>query len=204
MTSSHVIALVAFGTMALFGLLAWVVSFKHPRVVRDPVMRRKARLWALLFPVIGMVMGFGAFTLNNRVARTTLYEVVTEGSVGVEPGTSAPVRNLVFNVEHPGVEHDLMISPTSKLFQTPSSEVEVAFSLHGPTEEVLIPERTEHFRVEGGGRRKRDWEAKNFNFTPVVAGSHTLQVVPITIGIPSIHIHIEDPLKRDGKRAAGY
>ena len=136
--------------------------------------------------------------------RTTLYEVVAEGSVGVKVGATAPVRNLHFNVEHPGTEHDLMVSPTSKLFQTPRFSVDVSFSLHGPAGEALIPKRTERFHVQGNGAHKRDWEAKHFDFTPVAAGSHTLQVVPITVGIPGIHIRVEDPLKRDGKRAAGY
>lgn len=205
MTSSHWIALVAFGTCAGFGLLSLWVSFKHPEVVGDPVMVRKARLGALLFPLFGLAFGYGAYAINNSVATTTLYEVTAEGSEGVELGAAAPVRNLQFEVEHPGAEHNLMISPRSKMFRSPSSAVEIAFSLHGPAGEVLIPERTEGFGVVGGGqRRKRDWEAKHFRFTPRAAGAHTLQLIPITIGIPTVHIHIEDPLKRDGKRAAGY
>lgn len=204
MTTSHLLGFIMFGMLALAGIGGWVISYKHPAVTGDSKMVRKVRIQSVILVLLGVVLGYGAFIINHRVARTTLYEVMAEGSIGVELGTSAPVRNLVFNVEHPGVEHELMVSPTSKLFQSPTSSVEVLFSLHGPAGEALIPKRTERFRVAGGGRNKSDWEAKQFDFTPIAAGSHTLQVIPITIGIPRIHIRIEDPLKRDGQRMAGY
>ena len=186
------------------GTVALVVSYKRPGLMGDSATLPKIRRHCLILIALGVVLGYAAFAIDNRVARVTLYEVMAEGSIGAELGTSAPVRNLVFNVEHPGVEHDLMISPTSKLFQSPSFAVDVSFSLHGPAGEELIPERTERFRVEGRGSNKSDWEAKHFDFTPGAAGSHTLRVIPITIGIPGIHIRVADPLKRDGQRMAGY
>lgn len=204
MTTSHLSGFFVFGMLALAGIAGWVISNKHPAVTGDPKMVRKVRWQSVILVLLGVVLGYAAFTITHRLARTTLYEVMAEGSIGVELGTSAPVRNLVFNVEHPGVEHVLMLCPKSKLFRSPWSAVEVLFSLHGPAGEALIPKRTERFRVEGNGPHKSDWEAKRFDFTPAAAGSHTLQVIPITIGIPGIHIRVEDPLKRDGQRAAGY
>jgi hypothetical protein len=204
MTSSHLIAFVAFGTSALFGILAWVLSYKHPAIAGDPVMLRRTRRVALLLPVLGVVMGYGGFAISNRVAVVTLYEVMVEGSVGVAPGTPAPVRSFLFNVEHPGVEHDLLVAPVSKTFQTPTFAVDVSFSLHGPTGEPLVPQRTERFTVISRSRSRPDWEGKTFHFTPVAAGSHTLRMIPITADIPGIHVRVADPLKRDGKRMAGY
>lgn len=204
MTSSHLIGFVAFGVLALFGLLAWVLSYKHPAITGDPKMLRKTRRAAIIFPLLGVVLGYVAFHMNNRMAVTTLYEVMVEGSVGMTPGAPAPVRSHLFNVEHPGVKHELLVAPVSKMFQAPTSGIEVSFSLAGPTGEALIPERTEAFAVERRSRRKTEWEGKTFDFTPVAAGSHTLEVVPLTIGIPGIHVRVEDPLKRDGQRAAGY
>ena len=204
MSNSHLLGLITFGISALFAVLAWVFSSRDP-IAGDPVMRRRARLVALLFPVLGLVLGYCAFAIDNRLAVTTLYEVMVEGSVGVEPGTPAPVRSVVFTVEHPGVEHDLLVSPSSKLFQSAGSPVDVSFSLHSSEGEVLIPERVERFDVSGGGsRRKRDWDGKNFHFTPAVAGPHTLRVTPLTVGIPRVHLRVADPLKRDGKRMSGY
>ena len=204
MTSDLIVAFVTFGTLALFGMLAWAVSYKHSAITSNPVMVRKTRRVALVLPVLGVVMGYGAFAISNRVTVATLYEVMAEGSVGLAPGAPAPVRRFLFSVEHPGVEHDLLVAPTSKTFQTPTSAVDVSFSLHGPAGEALVPERTERFTVLSGSRRKTDWEGKTFHFTPRAAGSHTLRVIPITAGIPGIHVRIADPLKRDGKRMAGY
>ena len=204
MTTSHLLGFLMFGMLTLGGILSWVVSFKHPAVTGNPKMRRKARRTAVVLPVLGAVLGYGAFKIDNRVAVTTLYEVMAEGSVGMEPGTPAPVRNLLFNVEHPGVKHDLLVAPVSKQSHSPTSAVEVSFSLHGPTGEALVPERTERFDLERRARRKTDWEGKTVYFTPIAAGSHIIRVSPITIGIPGIHLRVEDPLKRDGKRMAGY
>lgn len=204
MNSSDLIAFVAFGTLALFGILAWTLSYTHPAITGNPVMVRRTRRVALLLPVLGVMMGYGAFAINNRVTVATLYEVMAEGSVGLAPGTPAPVRSFRFDVEHPGVEHDLLVAPVSETLHTPKSAVDVSISLHGPTGEPIVPERTERFTVIGRSRSKPDWEGKNFHFTPRAAGSHTLRIIPMTVGIPGIHVRVADPSKRDGKRMAGY
>jgi hypothetical protein len=178
-----------FGSCALFGILAWVLGHKRA---------------ALLLPVLGVVMGYGAFVVDHRVAVVTLYEVMVEGSLGLAPGTPAPVRSFIFNVEHPAVEHDLLVAPVSKTFEPPKFSVEVSFSLHGPAGEPVVAERTERFRVVSRPKSKTDWEGKTFHFTPLAAGLHTLRVMPLTTDIPHIHVRVADPLKRDGKRAAGY
>jgi hypothetical protein len=204
MTTSHLIGLATFGTLALFGILSWVLSRRHPAITADPVMVRRARRMGLLLPALGVVAGYGAFALDNRMAVVTLYEVMAEGSVGLAPGTRAPLRTLLFNVEHPGVEHELLVAPVSETFQNPTSPVDVSFSLHGPAGEALLARRTERFAVESRSRRRPEWEGKTFGFTPLAAGPHTLRVIPLTEGIAGIHVRVADPLKRDGKRMPGY
>ena len=204
MTTSQLIGFATFGSLALFGMLAWALSYKHPAITANASMVRRTRRVALVLPVLGAVMGYGAYAIDNRVAVTTLFEVMADGSVGLASGTSAPVRKFLFSVEHAGIEHDLLVAPVSKTFESPTSAVNVSISLHGPTGEPLIPQRMERFDVVSGSRRKTDWEGRTFNFTPHAAGSHTLRVIPITAGIPGIHVRVEDPAKRDGKRIAGY
>jgi hypothetical protein len=202
MTSSHVLGLIMFGIVAVVGLLGWVASYLHPSITGDPMMVRKTRRTAMLLVLLGVAVGYAVFKFDNRVAVTTLYEVLAEGSEGATPGAVASVRSLRFDVEHPGVKHELLVEPES---ERPTSAVDISFSLHGPTGEALVPERTQRFEVNNYTRKtKPHWEGKTIYFTPSAAGPHTIRVIPITIGIPSIHIRVKDPLKRDGKRAAGY
>lgn len=169
-------------------------------MLSSPVMRDKA--WMIFLPLVGLVMGYLYITSSNQLAAVTLYEVMAEGSLGLAPDSRAPGQTLSFNVEHPGVEHELLVDPTSRVI--PGFAVDISFSLHGPTGETLIAERTEHFKPERRPNRRVYWEGKTVRFTPTVAGSHTIRVTPITLGIPGIHIRVADPLKRDGKRLAGY
>lgn len=204
MTNSHWLGLIAFGVFALFGVLAWVLSYKHPQITGDPAMQRKTRRWAVLFPLIGVVFGYGGFKIDHGVRVVTLHEVMVEGTLEVKPGEPAPVRRVEFHVEHPGVEHDLLISPTSTLSHPARGDVDVSFSLEGPGGESLVPQKTERFTVTGGSRRRRDWDSTTVGFTPSVGGPHAVEVTPLTTGIAGIHVRISDPLKRDGKRMPGY
>jgi hypothetical protein len=205
MTSSHVLGLIMFGIFAVVGVLGWLVSYIHPSITGDPRMVRKTRRTAMLLVLLGVVVGYAAFKLDNREAVTTLYEVLAEGSEGATPGAAAPVRSLRFDVEHPGVKHGLLVEPVPKGSETPTSAVNISFSLHGPTGEALVPERTEHFDVIRSQRKtKIHWEGKTVYFTPSAAGPHIIRVIPLTKGIPSIHVRVKDSSKRDGKRGAGY
>lgn len=205
MTNSHLLGFVTFGSFALFALLAWGVSYKHPDVARNPVTQRTTRRTAVFLFVLGMVLGYFAFAIDYRMRITTLHEEMVEGSVGMKAGTPAPIRTVTFQVEHPGVAHELFLSPNSELLQQPESDVEVAFSLHGPEGEAILPESTEKFSVSAGSRNDRaDWEGKTFAFTPKVVGAHTVRVKPRAVGIPRIQVRIEDPMKRDGERPSGY
>jgi hypothetical protein len=205
MTNSHLLGFVTFGTFALMALLAWVVSVRHPDIRRKPAERRRVRFTALWLLLGGAAFGWFAFSVDNQMRVTTLHEVMVEGSAGIAPGVPAPVRTVSFTVEHPGVAHELFLSPASDFSHPPQADVELAFSLHGPDEKSLIPERTERFGVRAATRNRRaDWDGKAFSFTPTVAGPHTIRVTVLTVDIPRIQVRIADPEKRDGKRMPGY
>lgn len=204
MTNSHLIGFVTFGVFALFALLAWWSSDNHPSLRKDAAARSKARRTAVFLLTFGTVFGAFAFFVDDGMRATTLHEVMVEGSVGRRVGMPAPVRIIPFTVEHPGVKHELLISPVSDVFQPPTSDVDVSFALRGPEGEVL-PERTERFAVRTASRGERaNWYGKEFSFTPTIAGNYVLQVKPLMTDIPRIHVRIEDPLKRDGERMSGY
>lgn len=205
MTNSHLIGFVTFGVSALFALLAWVVSDKHPDVRKNASMRRRTRGTALFLLAFGAAFGYLAFYLDNTLRITTLHEAMLAGTAGASPGTPAPERVVTFTVEHPGVGHELSLDPVSDVLQPPESDVDISFSLHGPGGEAVLTERTERFDVRGASRGERaNWYGKTFTFTPPNSGLHTLRIKPLTTGIPRIHVRIEDPMKRDGERMSGY
>lgn len=205
MTNSHLIGFATFGFMALMALMAWLVSSKHPAVAPKPLLRRRTRRTALFLLVLGAVFGYFAFSIDYRMRITTLHEVMVEGSAYVSPGTPAPLRTVPFTVEHPGVEHELFLSPDSTASQPARADVDLAYSLYGPDGKALLPEKTQRFGYRSGTRGSRpNWNGKTFSFTPAVAGPHMVQVRPLMTGIPRIHVRIVDPQKRDGERMAGY
>lgn len=205
MTNSHLLGFITFGTAALFSLLAWVLSNKHPGIAHNRALRLRTRRTALWVLVGGAVFGYVAFLIDNDNRITTLHEVMIEGSAGTTAGSPAPLRTITFTVEHPGVEHKLLLHPTADLFQKPDFDVDISFAMRGPQREILLPESSERFAVdEGSSRNRTDWEGKTFSFKPSVAGVHTLWLRPLTVGVPRIHVRIEDPQKRNGERMPGY
>ncbi len=163
-------------------------------------MRRHAHRVSILLPVLGVALGYGAFALDNALRVTTLHEEFLGGNQGEPPGTVSQQRQIVFAVERPDIEHTLFLSPTALPFQRPRSAVDIAFSLHDPAGQALLPEKTERFEMRSG----TDWEAKFFPFVPPYAGTYTLRIRLRTAGIPRVHVRIVDPEKRNGFRMPGY
>lgn len=200
MTTSHLLGLIPFGFGALFALLCII---KKPSARRNPTEHRHHRA-AVFFLIGGAVLGYLVFWIDSGVRVTTLYEVMLEGS-GNTPGDPAPLRTVTFTVEHPNVEHELLVAPTARAFKTPTAPVNVMFALNDPNGETVLSERTQRFDVRPASRNSRaDWDSHTYPFTPKTTGTYTLQITPLTVGIPRIHVHIKDPLKTDGKRIPGY
>lgn len=164
----------------------------------------KAWIAASLFAGGGILGGWWIYSNDQQMRRETLFEVMAEGSEGVRAGDSAPVRRLEFTVEHSGVGHTLMVSPSSYDAASPSGNAELSFQLTDPEGHVLVKDQRV-YGVRGASKGSRaDWEAAYFDFLPTRAGKHTLELTLLTVDIPHIHVRVVDPENTDGVRIPGF
>ena len=191
MNGSWLIAGVTLATFLLFAAGGWWVA----RRMKDRRQRNTTHLKIGFLIVMGVTLAVFAFWTDNHQRRTTLHEVVLDGS-------AAKVLQVEFNVEHANVEHDLLIGP---MFRPPSTsranyEVRLAATLAQQDDTVLLSdEYTFQPRT-----KDTSWHAEYLHFTPTTTGRHILKLDLLTPNIPAVHVRVGDPLKTDGKRAPGY
>jgi hypothetical protein len=173
--------------------------------VRDGERLRSVR-WGVpaAIVVFCLLFGVGAYAIDNSTARTTLFEIDAEGSLGVPVGAQAPVRQFDLRVEHPGVEHTLFVSPTlGDTGGDAEGVVELHVWLAAPDGRVLVDEALqlapECRETSGCG-----WEDWTTRFTPATAQVHLLAVTVVSVEVPAVHVLVTDPEKTDGERAPGY
>jgi hypothetical protein len=182
---------------ALVGVVADVRAGRGPREWSWGLMAIGVAFWGLC--------GWGFAALNADNDRTTLFEVVAEGSEGVPlDAPAAPVREFDIPIEHAGVEHALLVDPVVRFDLTGTAEypVELLVRLDDPTGRTLMEEWL-YFDLECR-RSNCGWEGWYWYFTPATAQPHRLSVAVVTVGVPLVHIHVDDPEKTDGVRAPGY
>jgi hypothetical protein len=198
-STSALLLVVLIGCGAGFAALAVYAQARGTRGLRDVT-------WSVPVAILVVcgLFGAGAYWLDSGVGRTTLFEVDAEGSLGVPAGAAAPVREYEVLVEHPGVEHELFVSPT---LGGSGGEADGAVELHvqlvDPAGRVLVDQplllEPECRRTSGCGWQ--DWTAP---FTPTTAAAHRLAVTVVTVDVPAVHVLVTDPEKTDGERAPGY
>jgi hypothetical protein len=198
-STSAVLLLVGFGCGAGFAALAVYGQVRGGARLREVA-------WGIPVGILvaGALLGVGAYRLDSGIARTTLFEIDAEGSLGVPVGAPAPVRGYDVPVEHPGVQHELLVSPTlAGSGGTADNAVELRVQLVDPDGRVLVDQplllEPECRRTSGCGWQ--DWTAP---FTPTAAAAHRLEVTVLTVDVPAVHLLVTDPEKTDGKRAPGY
>ena len=199
MSTSVLLLLVGAGCGAGFAALAVYGQVRGPGRLRDVGWGVPGGIL-----VVGVLFGVLAYWLDSGVARTTLFEVVADGSVGVPVGAPAPLREYDVLVEHPGVEHELFVSPTSGSTGVDRrGAVELHVTLADPAGRVLVdqPLLLEPECSRSEGCEWADWTAP---FTPATAAAHRLSVTVLTVDVPAIHLRVSDPEKTDGVRAPGY
>jgi hypothetical protein len=150
------------------------------------------------------LFGVGAYAIDHGVARTTLFEVDAEGSLGVAVGAPAPVREFEVRVEHPGVEHTLFVSPTlGDTGGDPEGVVELHVWLADPQGRVLVDQSLQLAPEcrETSGCGWEDWSA---GFTPATVDVHLLAITVVSTDVPAVHVLVTDHEKTDGERAPGY
>lgn len=155
----------------------------------------KARMVAVGFALGGLAFAVWGGLTDYSQRAVTLFETEVEVAGGA-------AQELSFAVEHPGVEHQLMLWPTGAGPLGAAEAVALRVELRDAKgASLLVREETLEPRSSDSST---DWDTISAAFTPGQAGPHTLVVTPLTPGIPRIHVRIEDPLKRDGERMPGY
>lgn len=196
--NSWILAIVTLGVFLLAAGGAWLVARRTPR-------RRQRRTiqWKMWFLVAcGVVLGWYAFWADSGLRKTTLHEVILDGAPAGGSVDGEVAHRITFSVEHPDVEHDLMIGP---MFRPPTlqrADYEIRLEATVSRENrppLLYEELTFLPRTQDN-----NWSPAYLHFTPKKTGPHTLTLLLRTPNIPAIHIRVGDPLKTDGERIAGY
>ncbi|MEZ6147145.1 MAG: hypothetical protein R3B91_17340 [Planctomycetaceae bacterium] len=102
MHNSWILAGVTLGAFLLFAAGGWWVA----RRMKDRRQRRTTHLKVGFLVVMGVSLAAFAFWTDSQQRRTTLYEVILDGTSAKDA-----ILQVEFNVEHASVEHDLLIGP---------------------------------------------------------------------------------------------
>jgi hypothetical protein len=213
MSTSTIIFLSAVGCGLLFAACAWLAEMgpeqapvghggkgrkgKKAQEPPAPAPRRRPR-WVLPLVVLAACTGFGglAFLIDDGVAQETLYEIEADGT-----GASVPETfRFQIPVEHPGVEHELLVAPLSPA--SVSGPVDLRVQVVDGAGRVLL-DRAESLDTRGCDPFC-EWDDFSGTYTPAAAGNLTLAVTVSTPDVPTLHVRVGDPEKTDGQRAPGY
>lgn len=163
----------------------------------SPVRRRVVRILTI---VATLVTAFWVYFTDAAMRGTTLFEVAG-------PWEENGNRVWAIEVEHPGVEHTLMVSPFTRGIDSAERPLtlQVRFGMVGdpPLLDDTVVHETELKR--GKYASTHTWTEVYWNITPLRSGRHELIVTSGDGFVPPLlHLRLSDPEKRDGKRAAGY
>jgi hypothetical protein len=153
--------------------------------------------WTVPVVILAVCCGLGglAFLLDSDVAGETLYEIEAAGT-----GPQAPVAiRFDIPVEHPGVQHSLLVAPLTDGDVDRSAELQVHIT--DPAGRVLL-DRTE--TLEPRCDEFCEWDTLTASYTPTAPGGVTMIVTVSTPDVPWLHVHVGDPEKTDGERIPGY
>lgn len=188
----------AIGIAALVAATGWFIDWgggKH-----GGWSMRKRRIARRITLVATLITGIFVYRTDIQMRGTTLFEVAG-------PWAENGGRIWTVDVEHPGVEHTLMIYPFTEGLDSATRPVSLRARLGEGGGPLLIDQTSVHQTTLRSGRYSTayTWVSVNHSFTPARAGTHQLVVESVDGTVPpNLHLRIVDPEKRDGKRAAGY
>lgn len=196
LTPSHALAGLVLGLCAL---CAWAVRH-FGRRAGEPEGKIRALTWG--FAVAGLFGAWFTYEVDARQRRTTLFETVAPVAAG-ERGVS--VHRLTVEVEHPGVEHTLLVAPIPPRSASAEGSRAVGVRWTEPGGAVAV-EGVQSATPEARSRRavRAVWSSVEWRFTPRHGGRHAVEVEVAGAGVERLLVRVEDPLKRDGVRAPGY
>lgn len=188
----------ALGIAALVALTGWFIDWGARKPGGwSPRKRRIARGISVLATI---AVGIFVYRSDVQLRGTTLFEVAGSWE---ENGA----RIWTVEVEHPGIEHTLMIYPFTRGFDSAARPVTLRARLGEKGGGVLIDQTFTHETTRRSGKNATGytWVDVTHSFTPTRAGTHELIVESVDGVVPvNLHLRIADPEKRDGKRAPGY
>jgi hypothetical protein len=187
MSTSTILFLSAAGCGVLFAVCG---------VFAQGVPLQKVR-WTMPVVILACCCGFGglAYLLDSGNAGQTLYEIEAQGS-----GPAAPEAiRFDIPVEHPGVEHSLLVAPLTD--ENVDRPAELQVQITDPSGQVLL-DRSE--TLEPRCDDFCEWDALSASYTPTGPGELTMIVTVGTPDVPTLHVYVGDPEKTDGQRIPGY
>jgi len=196
LTPSHALAGLVLGLCAL---CAWAV-WHFGRRAGEP--EGKVRALTLGFALAGVAGGWFTYHVDSRQRRTTLFEAVA-AVAPTESGVS--VHHLVVEVEHPGVEHTLLVAPIPGRTTSAEGPRQVGVRWTEPGGAIAVEGVQRALPRARSHRAVRSvWSDVSWRFTPRRAGRHAVLVEVECDRVERLLVRVEDPLKRDGVRAPGY
>lgn len=190
--------LFALGLAALVAATGAVIDWGAGRYGGWSAGRR--RLVRVLTVCGTLVTALWVYVIDANLRGTTLFEVAG-------PWEENGGRIWAVEVEHPGVEHTLMVSPFTRGIDSAERSLTLKVLLVAPGGPPLVDETVVHETTLRSGKyaTAHTWQEAFWQFTPHRAGRHELRVTT-TDGLvpPLLHLRVSDPEKRDGKRAEGY
>ncbi len=188
----------ALGMAALVAVTGWFIDWGAGRYGGWSMKRR----WMARFLTLIATGGVGVFVYQSdvRLRGTTLFEVAG-------PWAETGGCHWTVEVEHPGIEHHLMVYPFSRGFESAGHPVTLRTRFAEKDGVVLLEETVLHETKHRTGKHAAGftWADATWSFTPKKAGPHDLLVESVDGAVPfRLHLRISDPQKRNGKRAPGY
>ncbi len=188
----------AIGMAALVAATGWFIDWGAGKYGGWSAPRR--RIARILTRVATLIVGIYVYRADARSRGTTLFEVAG-------PWEENGGRAWTVVVEHPGVEHSLMIHPFTRGFDSATQPVNLRARFGEKGGAPIIDETFVHETTRRSGKNAsgHTWVDVTHPFTPARAGAHELLVESVDGKVPvNLHLRIADPEKRDGKRAPGY
>lgn len=192
-------ALLAAFTVALC-LLCAAASRHFGRLHGEPAGKVRALTWGSLLaaPLCG---GF-VYSVDAGQRRVTLHEVVLESRP--EPGALRR-HELLIDVEHPGVEHVLRVTPIPARMGSAGGPCAVGVQWTDPAGSALVHAVSEApTRYSSRHAVRSVWDGVSWRFVPGTGGQHRLVIEIAHPDVAELLVRVEDPRKRDGVRARGY
>ncbi|MEO0332794.1 MAG: hypothetical protein AAF223_14110, partial [Bacteroidota bacterium] len=176
-----------------------LLSVRHK--LHDGLYSKKIFNLSIGIILMGVVGGLISYSTSIEYEKNTIVRTKVAGSLEAKEGDLAPIRTVEFTVNHTGVAHTISVKPVDPPLKN-SFDAEVQVTIVDPANNQIFSAR-QFFEAKLSSVPKaavKRWQFIDTTFTPQRFGKYTVQIAPITIGIPEVEVWILDPQKDDGER----